>query len=1158
MSSFEKHYAGLDITSSDNNGKMRPVSRVTLYVDDENVITAGDDTGLEISAECPNATQAIANALLARFKGFQYQAMSANDANIDPAVELGDSVTADGMYSVIARISDDGSGYVSVSAPGEEELEDEYPMDGPVTRALKQSFDRKIADTRASITKTSEEILLEVAGKYSTKEELSNAETELRGAISVSAEQITSEVSKKYSTKSELSEAKESAAADATSKANKALADAKADTTNRLKSYSTTTEMNSAISQSADNITSTVKKTYSTKTELEDAKADISDATDEKLKSYSTTLEMHSAIEQSANNITSTVSETYSTKTETTSAANTALDNAKADTDEKLKNYSTTAQVESKIEQSANSIKSTVEATYATNESLATFTNSVNKSISGLQSQIDGQIETYYYDYVPTLDNAPASGWKDESEKAKHEGDLFFNKANGYSYRFFKDSDKTWKWQLVRDTDITKALADASTAKSTADGKRRVFTKQPTPPYDEGDLWVEGSNGDIKYCKTAKTSGSYSSADWDKASKYTDDTTANSAKTIATQTSNKFSWLVKSGTSSSDFEITDRLASLTATHIDLSGYVTINSLKDGGTTTIDGSRITTGTIAAERLNLSAYRTAADTDIKISSEITGLKNGLSLSVTNGESTSSLSLTSDGTEISSATITFNGLVNFVSKSDIYSAGKTTINGGKITAGSISADKLSVTDLSALNATIGGWSIASSGIRYVTGDKNHEIVVRPQQSDLNLGVIYVGESTNGGASYSYPFRLNGDGSFTATKATITGNITATSGSFTGTVNATSGSFTGTVNATSGSFTGKIEASSGNIGDWQINSNGIIYETANGLQRVTLRGLGAGSTGNGVFYIGTRTSASGSFTYPFRVDIDGTCRATKFEMVGGTASNPTITGATLSGTTTNSGAIISGGTFSGGIISGGTLSSSTGGTYVGTCNRSTLSSCSLGGTSLTVSGGSISNGYSGAALVGTTYATVRGGSGFVGLTSSEVTASPKLMVYGDFNCNGEKKRVIRTSHFGTRGLSAYETPLPTFSDYGTAALDETGVFYIVIDPIFAETVNDAYLPTVFLTKYGEGDIWVEHVAHDIVTVRGTPGLAFAWETRYAQANADVMRLCVKDFDYQDMSTVRDFEGEAAVAYEHSKGNINYAEMGYEYYNEFERSLSA
>ena len=103
---------------------------------------------------------------------------------------------------------------------------------------------------------------------------------------------------------------------------------------------------------------------------------------------------------------------------------------------------------------------------------------------------------------------------------------MFFWKSKGFSYRFLKDG-YTWKWQLVKDTDVTKALADAADALDTADSKRRVFISTPQPPYDIGDLWVQGSNGDIMRCQTSRTSGSYSSYDWVKASKYTDDTALN-------------------------------------------------------------------------------------------------------------------------------------------------------------------------------------------------------------------------------------------------------------------------------------------------------------------------------------------------------------------------------------------------------------------------------------------------------------------------------------------------------------------------------------------------------------------------------------------------------------------------------------------------------
>lgn len=155
-----KYYVGGDITSFADNGKYKPISRVTLLMDDENSLTAGDDTGMEIVASCPHATQPMVNSLLQTMKGYQYQAYEAGAANIDPSAELGDGVTVGGIYSPLSKISDDGRGYAGISSPGEAEMEDEYPSGGYIT----QEFNRKISETRSMIAKTSEEIMLKVEG----------------------------------------------------------------------------------------------------------------------------------------------------------------------------------------------------------------------------------------------------------------------------------------------------------------------------------------------------------------------------------------------------------------------------------------------------------------------------------------------------------------------------------------------------------------------------------------------------------------------------------------------------------------------------------------------------------------------------------------------------------------------------------------------------------------------------------------------------------------------------------------------------------------------------------------------------------------------------------------------------------------------------------
>lgn len=161
--------------------------------------------------------------------------------------------------------------------------------------------------------------------------------------------------------------------------------------------------------------------------------------------------------------------------------------------------------------------------------------------IIDLQNQVDGAIETWFYEGVPTLKNAPASSWTTDKDKDTHLGDLYYDNKTGKAYRFAKDGN-TYKWTIITDTDISKALSDASKAQETADGKMKVFSTQPTPPYQVGDIWVnatyptDGSTykNEVLRCQTQKAAGSqFVIGDWIKASKYTDDTVANAAKKAA-------------------------------------------------------------------------------------------------------------------------------------------------------------------------------------------------------------------------------------------------------------------------------------------------------------------------------------------------------------------------------------------------------------------------------------------------------------------------------------------------------------------------------------------------------------------------------------------------------------------------------------------------
>lgn len=162
-------------------------------------------------------------------------------------------------------------------------------------------------------------------------------------------------------------------------------------------------------------------------------------------------------------------------------------------------------------------------------------------TIADLKNQIDGAIETWFYDGVPTLSNAPANGWTTDNDKKTHLGDLYYDNKTGKAYRFAKDGS-TYKWIIITDTELTKAIEDSSQALKDAKSKRRIFGSQPVPPYDVNDMWVnatypsDGSTykNEILKCSTSKAEGEeFDIADWKLASKYTDDTKAEEAKKAA-------------------------------------------------------------------------------------------------------------------------------------------------------------------------------------------------------------------------------------------------------------------------------------------------------------------------------------------------------------------------------------------------------------------------------------------------------------------------------------------------------------------------------------------------------------------------------------------------------------------------------------------------
>lgn len=235
--------------------------------------------------------------------------------------------------------------------------------------------------------------------------------------------------------------------------------------------------------------------------------------------------------------------------------------------------YSTKKELETTTK-AAQTAQSTADAAKKAAESNASdLANAVSKfdgDISGLKDQIDGAIQTWFYDGIPNALTEPEVNWTTDKDRQTHLGDLYYDNQTGFCYRYMNQNG-VYSWARIKDTEVTKALSDAAKAQTTANAKKRIFVTTPKPPYDIGDLWVQGSTGDIMRCQTPKLeSQAYAEADWVKASKYTDDTAVTRLsntveKTYATKsTVNQLSDRIEQTVSSVEEVRTDASAANTA------------------------------------------------------------------------------------------------------------------------------------------------------------------------------------------------------------------------------------------------------------------------------------------------------------------------------------------------------------------------------------------------------------------------------------------------------------------------------------------------------------------------------------------------------------------------------------------------------------------
>lgn len=234
----------------------------------------------------------------------------------------------------------------------------EYP-EAPRSNTVELSNATKtFAEVQQEATDQAKSEAIKIANSSAKKvlEDGYYTKTEVETHITASKEEIKLGVSKTYETKTIV---------DQKIKSVNDLTDEK------LTEYSTTEQMQAAINLKAEEIDLEVSKVYETKTSVTEKIKSVNDLTDEKLTLYSTTEEMNAAIKVQAEAIDLSVSKTYETKTTVTekiksanelaqSAADTAEENANDETDKKLKEYSTTKEMNAAIKLQADSITTEV------------------------------------------------------------------------------------------------------------------------------------------------------------------------------------------------------------------------------------------------------------------------------------------------------------------------------------------------------------------------------------------------------------------------------------------------------------------------------------------------------------------------------------------------------------------------------------------------------------------------------------------------------------------------------------------------------------------------------------------------------------------------------------------------------------------------------
>ena len=720
------------------------------------------------------------------------------------------------------------------------------------------------------------------------------------------------------------------------------------------------------------------------------------------------------------------------------------------------------------------------------------ISNTYTSDINNLQSQIDGQIETFFYDYEPTLQNVPASGWTTNEERKKHEGDLFYWKSKGYAYRFMQDG-ATWKWQLVQDTDITLALAAAEKAQDTADHKRRVFVVQPEPPYDIGDLWTQGSNGDLMRCKVARASGSYDSSDWEKASKYTDDSSLDlfingvfkdSLNSLKTQIDGKIETWYQPNDPSVKWTKTEELP-----WCDIDGNKILDEsgneivlVWESEKTEHEGDLWHNTSDNTQWIYKSGEWQPQSIPNELLDKIDGKSSvymvqpkppyyeGDMWVTTNSEGKASLKTSTvnriDGDFNASDWIDF----KYADKDDIKNAidnydtslGQNEVfnkltKGGKEQGIYIEDGKVYINAKYILAGLLAGERISGRGLKVIDDNKNVTLEIDSKGNVILAPKTFLlqGKTVNEIANSSAKSAVDGQ-----TQADIFSKLT----------------------------------NGGKAQGIYLDENGNIYVNGQFIKALS---------------IVANALAANSVTTD-KLDAKAVTAEKMF------IQELAAIGATIGGYIIQNNRIYN--------DKNGFLQISIGNEY----NAPSMFVRNSAGEYIKYSASGIVSSFA-TSLNLTPHNTTTengftdGSKHYLGRTQfySEVNIS------GDFKVSGTKSIIADTENYGEQLFYCYETPTPTLGDFGGGVIGEDGIAIISIDDIFQESTETEIEYYVFLQNEGEGQTWVAEKTNTYFTVKGTPGLRFAWELKAKQKNKEFIRFNAGKEDREVNFRLTDIENE-------------------------------